>query len=203
MKRRSRREFLALINRSEGAFEVLQNRKQVALAFGAEVPATYGGYFDVDAAAMLVSDGLAAAMAKHKGAAAALVRLFGEQLLDAIGRAEFDRRAMFFAIGETQTPEGIAYTGTCGTLAEIAADFDEANPERIGPPPARLLTVNVTDVLARIRANARAAGIDLSDPLFLPPGHPEYARLIEQAREVREAAIARQEQKAARLEARA
>ena len=32
-----------------------------------------------------------------------------------------------------------------------------------------VIAVNITDIIARLRAKARAAGIDLSQPFFFPP----------------------------------
>ncbi len=187
----SRQTCLAVAEVKEKAFALRQQRGEVALAFGAEHPARC--YYDLDAVAILVTGELARQFRLKD--AAGIVRSFGDLWLDAVGRSDFDPQTMYFGVGELETNEGNAFVVTGGTLAEVEEDFDKTNP-------SRMMIVNVRHLLIRLRANAKAIGIDLSDPLLPPPDHPEYRKLIEEVREVRDGALARLRAKRAEAEAR-
>ena len=44
------------------------------------------------------------------------------------------------------------------------------------------VTVNVSDILRRLRARAQAAGIDLSRPFFFPPDDPRFDQILTQVK---------------------
>ena len=48
-----------------------------------------------------------------------------------------------------------------------------------------------TDIIARLRAKAHAAGVDLSQPFFFPPEHERFSQIITEFKQEREARIAR------------
>jgi DNA-binding protein H-NS len=54
-----------------------------------------------------------------------------------------------------------------------------------------VMAINITDIIARLRAKARAAGIDLSQPFFFPPEHERFSQIITEFKQEREARIAR------------
>jgi hypothetical protein len=54
-----------------------------------------------------------------------------------------------------------------------------------------VMAINITDIIARLRAKARAAGVDLSQPFFFPPEHERFAQIITEFKQEREARIAR------------
>jgi hypothetical protein len=41
-----------------------------------------------------------------------------------------------------------------------------------------VIAVKITQILARLRDKAHAAGIDLSQPFFFPPEHARYSQFI-------------------------
>jgi hypothetical protein len=51
--------------------------------------------------------------------------------------------------------------------------------------------LSFTDILARLRAKAHAAGIDLSQPFFFPPDHNRFSQIIAEFEHEREARLAR------------
>jgi hypothetical protein len=51
--------------------------------------------------------------------------------------------------------------------------------------------LNITDIIARLRGKARAAGIDLSQPFFFPPEHERFSQIITEFEHEREARMAR------------
>ena len=53
------------------------------------------------------------------------------------------------------------------------------------------MAVNITDILARLRAKARAAGIDLSQPFFFPSDHERFSQIITEFEQECEARVAR------------
>jgi hypothetical protein len=52
-------------------------------------------------------------------------------------------------------------------------------------------TVNISDIIRRLRARAHAAGIDLSRPFFFPPNDPRFNEILTRVRRERDARIAR------------
>ena len=54
-----------------------------------------------------------------------------------------------------------------------------------------VMAVNITDIIARLRVKARAAGIDLSQPFFFPPEHERFSQIITEFKQERDARIAR------------
>ena len=74
---------------------------------------------------------------------------------------------------------------THGTLDQIAADFRNKD-ELVG-----FFTVNVSDIIRRLRARAQTAGIDLSGPFFFAPEDPRFDQILTQFKRERDARIAR------------
>jgi hypothetical protein len=74
---------------------------------------------------------------------------------------------------------------THGTLAQIAEDF-----RQIGGLVGAY-HVNVTDIIARLRARAREIGVDLSSPFFFAPDDPRLNDVLRQVEQERDARIAR------------
>ena len=52
-------------------------------------------------------------------------------------------------------------------------------------------TVNISDIIRRLRARAHAAGIDLNRPFFFPPGDPRFDEILTRVKRERDARIAR------------
>jgi hypothetical protein len=77
-------------------------------------------------------------------------------------------------------PELILVTN--GTSEQIMSDLHGASS---------VIAVNITDIIARLRAKARTAGIDLSQPFFFPPEHERFSQIITEFKQEREARIAR------------
>ncbi len=74
---------------------------------------------------------------------------------------------------------------TNGTVEEIARDF------RSRPDLVSYLTINISDIIRRLRAKAAAAGIDLSRPFFFPPDDPRFNEILIRVKRERDARIAR------------
>jgi hypothetical protein len=74
---------------------------------------------------------------------------------------------------------------THGTLNEIAEDFRDTKG-LMG-----FFTVNISDIIRRLHAKARAIGIDLSRPFFFPPNDARFDEILLQVKRERDARIAR------------
>jgi hypothetical protein len=184
----SREEFLELLGLTGGAFDQLQHAGHVALAFGTPMPATPGRYLDLDLVAMAIILGLTPSLGREN--ATTIVSGFFHQWASAVGHAEADRSQNFFmAVGgvgwDTTKRRPKLLVVTNGTVEQIAQDF--RSTENL----AGFFTVNISDVIRRLRARAHAAGIDLSQAFFFPPEDPRFAEMLTRVKRERDARLAR------------
>jgi hypothetical protein len=185
MRSLAREQLLTIFGLSSGAFDAQQRAGHVALAFGTPGPAMPGRYWDLDLAALAIAEALAPTLGR--AIATTIVLGFFDQWVGAVGEADADpARDYFFAIG------GFGWADdkkrfrellvTHGGNEQILSDLRGARS---------VIAVNVTQILARLRDKARAAGIDLSQPFFFPPEHERYAQVIAEFQQEREARVAR------------
>ena len=185
MRSLTRDQFLKIVGLTSGAFDAQQRAGHVALAFGTPIPATPGRYFDLDLVAMAIALGLTPTLGRQ--AATTIVLGFFNQWVSAVGHADADAtQNYFFAMGlvgrnnDERRPREIWVTN--GTSEQIMSDLHDASS---------VIAVNITDIIARLRAKARTAGIDLSQPFFFPPEHERFSQIITEFKQEREARIAR------------
>ena len=188
MQHLSRDEFLEVLGITGGSFDQLQHAGHVALAFGTSLPATPGRYLDLDTVAMAVNLGLTPSLGRETSTT--IVGGYFHQWASAVGHAEADPCQDFFmAVGgvgwdvSKKGPKRLLVTN--GTLDQIAQDF-RGTPEVVG-----FFTVNISDIIRRLRAKAVAAGIDLSRPFFFPPNDARFNEILTRVRRERDARIAR------------
>ena len=188
MQSLTRSEFLEVLGLTSGAFDQLQHAGHVALAFGTPLPATPGRYLDLDLVAMAINLGLTPSLGRE--VATVIVGGYFHQWADAVGHAEADQTNDYFmavaGIGwdiVKKSPKLLAVTK--GRLEELVDDF-RGMEELVG-----FFTINVSDIIRRLRARARAAGIDLDRPFFFPPGDARFEQMLMQVKRERDARIAR------------
>jgi len=185
MRSLTREQFLKILGLTSGAFDAQQRAGHVALAFRTPIPATPGRYFDLDLVAMVIAAGLTPTLGRQ--AATTIVLGFFNQWVSAVGHADADTaQNYFFAMGlvvrenDERRPREIWVTN--GTSEQIMSDLRDASS---------VIAVNITDIIARLRVKARAAGIDLSQPFFFPPEHERFSQIITEFKQERDARIAR------------
>jgi hypothetical protein len=188
MQHLSRNEFLEVLGLTGGAFDQLQHAGHVALAFGTPMPATPGRYLDLDLVAMAINVGLTPSLGRENSTA--IVFGFFDQWASAVGHAEADPSQDFFmAVGgfgwDDMKKRAKLLLVTNGTLDQITEDF------RIEPDLVGYFTINISDIIRRLRAKAAAAGIDLSRPFFFPPDDPRFDEILMRVKRERDARIAR------------
>jgi hypothetical protein len=181
----TREQFLKIFGLTSGAFDAQQRAGHVALAFGTPIPAIPGRYFDLDLVAMAIAAGLTPTLGRQVATTIALG--FFNQWVSAVGHADADTtQNYFFAMGlvgrgnDEKRPREIWVTN--GTIEQIMSDLRDASS---------VIAVNITDIIVRLRAKARAAGIDLSQPFFFPPEHERFSQIITEFKQEREARIKR------------
>jgi hypothetical protein len=185
MRSLTRDQLLKIVGRTSGAFDAQQRAGHVALAFGTPIPSRPGRYFDLDLVAMAIAAGLTPTLGRQ--AATTIVLGFFDQWVSAVGHADANAtQNYFFAMGlvgrnnDEKRPREIWVTN--GTSEQIMSDLHGASS---------VIAVNITDIIARLRAKARTAGIDLSQPFFFPPEHERFSQIIAEFKQEREARIAR------------
>jgi hypothetical protein len=185
MRSLTRDQFLKIFGLTSGAFDAQQRAGHVALAFGSPIPAMPGRYLDLDLVGMAIAAGLAPTLGRQT--ATTIVLGFFNQWVAAVGYADADTaRNYFFAMGAVgwdngeRRPREILVTN--GTTEQIMSDLRDASS---------VIAVNITDIIARLRAKALTAGIDLSQPFFFPREHERFSQIITEFKQEREARIAR------------
>jgi hypothetical protein len=185
MRSLTREQFLKIFGLTSGTFDAQQRAGYVALAFGTPIPATPGRYLDLDLVAMAIAAGLTPTLGRR--VATTIVLGFFNQWVAAVGHVDADTtQNYFFAMGmvprdnDQRHPREIWVTN--GTSEQIMSDLRNASS---------VIAVNITDILARLRAKARVAGIDLSQPFFFPPEHERFSQIITEFIQEREARVAR------------
>jgi hypothetical protein len=196
MQSMTRNEFLKVLGITAGAFDQLQHTEHVALAFGTPMPATPGRYLDLDLVAMAMMGGLTPPIGRKNSIA--IVSGFFNQWASAVGHAEADPSVDFFlAVGgvgwDAKKRRSKLLVVTNGTVDQIAQDFQGAKNL------AGFFTVNISDIIRRLRAHAQAAGIDLTGPFFFPPEDPRFDKILRAVERERDARIARLRQDKKRL----
>ena len=188
MQHLSRDEFLEILGVTGGSFDQLQHAGHVALAFGTPVPARQGRYLDLDLVAMAINLGLTPSLGRETSTA--IVAGYFHQWASAVGRAEASPgRDIFLAVGgvdwdvANKSPKLLLVTN--GTVDEIAGDFRSIQ-NVVG-----FFTVNISDIIRRLRARAHTAGIDLSRPFFFPPNDPRFNEILTRVRREFQARSAR------------
>jgi hypothetical protein len=188
MQSLTRDEFLEVLGLTGGAFDQLQHAGHVALAFGTPLPATPGRYLDLDLVAMATNLGLTPSLGRE--VSTAIVGGYFHQWASAVGHAEADPNQNFFVavggVGWDAAKKGPKLLlVTHGTLDEITKDFRDTK-DLVG-----FFTVNISDIIRRLRARAHAAGIDLSRPFFFPPNDPRFSEILTQVKREWDARIGR------------
>jgi hypothetical protein len=185
MRALTRDQLLTVMGMTSGGFDAQQRAGYVALAFGSSHPAMPGRYCDLDLLGLAIANGLAPTLGRPTATTVTLG--FFDQWVAAVGQADADMsQNYFFAMGlfgwneDKKHPQEIVVTH--GTSAQIMDDLRDAGS---------VIAVNITDVIARLRAKGRAAGIDLSQPFFFPPNHQRYRQIISEFEAEREARLAR------------
>jgi hypothetical protein len=188
MQSLTRDAFLGILGLTSGAFDQLQHAGHVALAFGTPLPATPGRYLDLDLVAMAINLGLTPSLGRE--ASTTIVAAFFHQWGAAIGYAEADQtRDFFMSVGSVgwdsakRRPKLLLVTQ--GALDQISQDF-RGQKNLVG-----FFTINISDIIRRLRARAQKAGIDLSGPFFFPPDDPQFDQILTQVKRERDARIAR------------
>jgi hypothetical protein len=192
MRALSTQQFYAAAGTNAGTFGARTNRNETALAFGIHRRLEGGRLFDLDAVASILVDELTPAFGR-KHAAGTIVIGHGDVWLAAVGRADAIQEPVFLVVAEF----GAVVKGMHGFRKDVRVGqgtLGELFKQNIGdaqvPVPPRITLVNVTSILARVRANAARVGVDLAAPFFPPPDDPRARKLIDAAKRSREAALA-------------
>jgi hypothetical protein len=183
-----RDEFLEALGMTGGAFDQLQHAGHVALAFGTPMPATPGRYLDLDLIAMAINLGLTPSLGRENSTT--IVSGCFHQWASAVGHAEADSTQDYFmAVGgvgwDATRRSSRLLLVTNGTVEQIAQDFRNTK-DLVG-----FFTINVSDIIRRLRARAHAAGIDLSRAFFFPPDDPRFDEILTMVKRELDARIAR------------
>jgi hypothetical protein len=179
----SREQFLKVLGLSSGAYDQIQHSTGAALAFGSPIPAAPGRYLDIDLVGMAITAGLAPALGRQT--ATVIVLGFFNHWIAATAEVDTDSGRHFFGLGLVlekfgRKPKEIRITR--GSAEEILTDLRGSSS---------IITVDISDIVSRLRDRGRIAGVDLSGPFFFPPGHPKLKEIIAEFEEERERRVAR------------
>jgi hypothetical protein len=183
MKTLAWQEVLAASGVTAQGWRSLMRRKQVALAFGAAMAPERGRFLDLDAACIRAALDFAPGLGVD--VSSSLIRMYSDVVVAAIAQADAENEPVYLVAAEFMNKGRPAYNMAHGLLSEFGS-FTGANAKHI---PDRMVFVNATSLLARIRANAHRVGLDLSHPFFPPPGTEEYEQVMREGKADREAVM--------------
>jgi hypothetical protein len=179
----SREQFLKILGLSSGAYDQIQHSPGAALAFGSPIPAAPGRYLDVDLVGMAMTAGLAPAVGRE--AATVIVLGFFNHWAAATAEVDSDSGRHFFGLGlvlDEFSRKAKEIRITHGSAEEILSDLRGSSS---------IITVDIRDIVSRLRERARGVGVDLSGAFFYPPGHSKLKEIIAEFVEERERRAAR------------
>jgi hypothetical protein len=179
----SREQFLRILGLSSGAYDQIQHSIGAALAFGSPIPAAPGRYLDIDLIAMAITAGLAPALGRQ--AATIIVLGFFNHWIAATAEVDTDSGRHCFGLGLVLDKLGRKAKEiriTHGSGEEILSDLRGSSS---------IITVDIRDVVSRLRARGHAVGVDLSGPFFYPPEDPRFKDAIDEFTAERERRVAR------------
>lgn len=180
------KQFFAIAGVKAGTFKAATSRDEVALAFGTKQALAGGKFLDLDAVAWMLVDELTPAFGRKH--ASVLIRAFSDEWMKGLGKAEAQREPAFLIVIEigARIPGWQAIREkvnvTHGTLAELS-EIELVGKKTI---PDRITLVNISSIVARIRANALQIGIELLRPLCPPLDDPDFIAACEETKRSRE-----------------
>lgn len=181
------KECLAVAGVPKRQWSNLVGCKNLALAFGAgatRVPE--GRYFDLDAVVLRSIWALTERVQFDH--IVPLLRLHGDVVLCAIGRAEHEAEPIWLAVAEHYDEHGQkAYNLAAGNLS----DFFDYRVSEGRFTPSRITLLNVNKLIADTRAAAAKVGIDLDGVFFPAPDTEIYQTIMAEGRKIREDTLAK------------
>ena len=159
------------------------DKNPLVFAFG-ETPADMpkGRYFDIDAAVARIGIDLAPGIGQSE--AMNIVRISGAAALNAIAWADYTETTIFFGVAEGEINGKKCFRVASGAFDQFDGLMMTNNAAGEEVAPTRIVLVNVTEVLRQVRANAAAAGLDLSDPFLPSPDSVAFAELLSAGRKM-------------------
>jgi len=170
-------QFLGVAELNSQRLLSLRRRDQLALAFGRREVFKSLRYLAVDAVGMLIAEELARIF--DRTFAASIVRVWWDRWLAAVARAEHRRGPWLFHVVESVDHKGRHIHFCChGGFGDSEEAMRQVGLQlrADGYEPLRVVSINVSQIIQRVRRNARRAKLDLS-AAFLPP--LEDSRLLE------------------------
>jgi hypothetical protein len=182
------RECLVAAGKSENWFKTVRRRRQVALAWGLSEQIPYGKYTEADAVALR----LLADMGEPVGLtrAAEVMRVWNDSWLEAIVDADGLKSETVYLVYieyDSGTPnERCAIGHTTLSLIQKPGMFENPSGKT---PPTKMVFLNITATLQKVRANAAKIGLDLSAPFLPARGDPRFEKMIHECARAREEAF--------------
>jgi hypothetical protein len=178
-----RHQFAAVLGMTIDVFDRRAADGHIVLAWGASVGMN-AKYYAVDLPVVRVIEEAAGMTGFADGAAITATHM--DHVLETIGRAEHDRgNTYYLAIATGGHGAQKEFLITSGLPGEILQDINGS-----GFRHTKVITINITKIIADLRQRGAKLGLDLSAPFFLPPTHEQFAELIGEAAELRRAALA-------------
>jgi hypothetical protein len=177
VRKLSREEFLRARRTSPEAHDVARHRGGVALCFGRQTPATVGEFLDLDLIAMAIVDRLVRFFEDRKDAADC-VRGYWPHWLTTLARAEDAKREdyIFFVgtrVDRNHRSQGLVIrSGTFNDVVQEIAAWP-ANKK-----PSHHYYVDLLLVAEEVRADAKAADVELDDRFFYSLDDPRSRAAI-------------------------
>ncbi len=180
--------FMAACGLTVENLKAYRRRDQIALAFGRRDAYASLSYIELDPTAVILTDELAASFGRK--IAAQLVRVWCDEWGKVVAVSEATKAPSYFWVVEFEKGGKRSHKVAGTTTSDVNKIRQAMQPQARGYQFIRAIPVDVTGIIARVRANAKVAGFDLSDPFLPAPTSKTFAGIFGPYTEIRDRAVA-------------
>jgi hypothetical protein len=180
--------FMAASDLSVENLKALRRRDHVALAFGRRDAYASLKYLEIDPVAVLLADKLAPPFGRS--VAAQMVRMHCDQWAQVVAVAETTKTPAYFWVCEFEKDGKRSHLVAGATTSDVNQIRQAMQPQARDYQFSQAIPVDITGIIARVRANTKSAGFDYSDPFLPAPDSKAFKEIFQPYTEIRDRAVA-------------
>lgn len=179
--------FMAAAALSVENLKAYRRRDQIALAFGRRDAFASLQYLEIDAVSVLLADELAVSFGRTM--AAQLTRVHCDKWAEVVAVSEATKSPAYFWVGEFEKGGKRSHLVAGAATSDVNVVRQKMQAQARGYQYVRVIPVDVTEIIARVRANAESAGFKMRDPFLPAPDSKAFADIFDNYSKARDRAI--------------